>query len=391
MAPATRNTTKNAETPKATPRGISKKEPPAEKGSTAQKNIRNAEAAYEKGDDSTKSALQNQMNLASGISDKSKPMEVDDHKEQTSDNQNEVKKEHEEGAFNDQASPTNNGSPKEPNRSIFSTSSKTSSSNGALAASGNNKVDAAIHTDSTGYPGESPAQQANDGSVRARRMQDVSLGEKEVQGYINGSYKNRMSIVRHGPRNSRKYLFCAYQRKGDQAATQLDVESSNVKKANDIAVQKGNIISLRGLAWQAIKGMSRYESLAPRNWKDGGRARRPKMRILTQWEGLEKSLWEGRENIVRAWEDVDLANGEDETTEFEIVKEELKLGNFVILSEGEKVHKADLAIVRVACNCERLYMEWEAGRREGRDETPGLKELAGVVETNDASLSEETG
>ncbi|EJP62000.1 uncharacterized protein BBA_09048 [Beauveria bassiana ARSEF 2860] len=75
--------------------------------------------------------------------------------------------------------------------------------------------------------------------------------------------------------------------------------------------QCGDIVSVRGFAWQPLKNIDHYSSLAPRNWKQGNRTVRPPMRIMVKWtgkaetedEGREVTRWEKRDAVWRCWED----------------------------------------------------------------------------------------
>jgi hypothetical protein len=97
------------------------------------------------------------------------------------------------------------------------------------------------------------------------------------------------------------------------------------------------------------------------------------MRIRIKWQGLDEPLWEKRAIAVRAFQDINISKGEDESTDVRTVEKDITLGNTIVLRKGEIVLKAYYAIVWCACECERLYGGWSTDRRHGRDETAELE------------------
>ncbi|KAJ2980234.1 hypothetical protein NQ176_g2760 [Zarea fungicola] len=141
--------------------------------------------------------------------------------------------------------------------------------------------------------------------------------------------------------------------------------------------QCGDILAIQGVAWESLKGLDHYSSLAPRNWNGKSRKVRPPMRIMVKWvdkskEGKGQEVvkrWEKRDAIQRCWQD-ERGNGNATV----LCEEELKLGEVVILEKGESLSLCDFVIVTAAYQCEKRFKEWESEQRPGRDRspTPGL-------------------
>ncbi|KAM3551524.1 hypothetical protein ARSEF4850_007822 [Beauveria asiatica] len=309
-----------------------------------------------------------------------KPDAMDEDDSEPLGEQN-VKKESEEGSMF--VSPINNnqdnspekgkGSPSDPKPSSDKEQDPTPSSNNDHEKPPPPKV---------GFENDlaTPSTEAEDelDLVRANPIREIFHdGASENVGWIRLAYGRPFDIERQGPPNAARFRF---KRHNDVLETTSldDLSYGSEKQLNGGKLyQCGDILSIQGVAWQPVKGIDHYSSLAPRNWKQGNRTVRPPMRIMVKWEGKAKqgeegqgvTRWEKRDAVWRCWEDERGHGGATVQCE-----EDLRLGEAVILEKGETVSLCDFVIVTAAYRCEKRFKEWQSQQRPGRNRspTPGL-------------------
>ncbi|KAK8148641.1 hypothetical protein G3M48_009561 [Beauveria asiatica] len=199
--------------------------------------------------------------------------------------------------------------------------------------------------------------------VRANPVRELFHdGASENVGWSRLAFGRAFNIERQGPPNAARFRF---RRQNDELKTKSldDIAYGIIPQINGAKLyQCGDIMSIRGVAWQPLKGIDHYSSLTPRNWKQGNRT--------------EDERGHGGATVQ--------------------CEEDLRLGEAVILEKGETYSLCDFMIVTAAYRYEKRFQEWQSKQRPGRDRspTPGLpllnnenKKQLGSGESSDKARS----
>ncbi|KAM3553970.1 hypothetical protein ARSEF4850_006672 [Beauveria asiatica] len=365
--------TKEQKTKQRENNGIPKNEDSDKASKTLAKTLDAAVDAYEKADDGKKAELQNQLNVRQPMD---KPDAMDEDDVEPAGGQD-VKKESEEGSMfvlpisNDQdhSPEKSKGSPSDPKPSSDKEQDSKPPSDNSHEKPSPRKVDFQ-------YGLATPSTEDELDLVRANPVRELFHdGASENVGWSRLAFGRAFNIERQGPTNAARFRF---RRQNDELKTKSldDIAYGIIPQINGAKLyQCGDIVSIRGVAWQPLKGIDHYSSLAPRNWKQGNRTVRPPMRIMVKWTGKDEDKgrevlsWEKRDAVWRCWEDERGHGGATVQCE-----EDLRLGEAVILEKGETYSLCDFVIVTAAYRCEKRFQEWQSKQRPGRDRspTPGL-------------------
>ncbi|KAH6869382.1 hypothetical protein B0T10DRAFT_501554 [Thelonectria olida] len=114
----------------------------------------------------------------------------------------------------------------------------------------------------------------------------------------------------------------------------------------------GEIVTLQGVV--SPDGLS---GLYPKNWKktSNGNGRPPYTLVKV------KEFW-----VNRGYPDVHCT----ESGKYMTIPEDVEFGGEVVLKKGEKIQKADHAILNTAIRCEERHTEFLEGQREPEDRSP---------------------
>ncbi|KAM3519855.1 hypothetical protein MY4038_009644 [Beauveria bassiana] len=392
MAPQKRNQT--ADKPQTKPKeqktkqrennGIPKKGDSDKTSETLAKNLEAAVNAYEKGDDGRKAEMQNQVNVRQPL-DQPDAMTVDDEKPPVEQN---VKKEPGEGSMFVSKTTGDLNHPSENGESLPSDQKPSSDTEQDLKpASDNNQEKRPPPKVGFQYGLATPSIEAEDelDLVLANPVREIFYdGASENVGFARLAFGRPFDIERQGPSNAARFRFKRHI-DGYLGKCLDDVSYGTERQLNGGKLYLcGDMLSIQGVAWQPLKGIDHYSSLAPRNWKQGSRTVRPPMRIMVKWlvkgedgkavedkngRRVTATRWEKRDAVWRCWEDERGHGGA-----IVLCEEELRLGDAVILEKGDTVSLCDFVILTAAYRCEERFKEWQSKQRPGRDRspTPGL-------------------
>ena len=170
----------------------------------------------------------------------------------------------------------------------------------------------------------------------------------KVVGYTQHWFKHKYGIIEKGPRNSRKLFI----QRPKQYVCQDDTPRVDGKLKPDEKITR--ISSVANYYPRNFTGHY-LDLLNPEKW-----GRSPLSRI--QVGGADnRLLWVDRKAVRKHW-----PGGEDTVP----VTEDLKVGDHVVLRQGQIVLRADLAIARRAVRSEENYRLWKTGDRKALDRSP---------------------
>jgi hypothetical protein len=198
--------------------------------------------------------------------------------------------------------------------------------------------------------------------------------DRDTEGVVFANFGRPYALLRHGPQNASKFSLDA-MRKEEVTESLKDLNRDRYGEERDdrrrLLAKRGEIVTLQGVV--CPDGLS---GLYPKNWKktSNGNGRPPYTLVKVKWrtaEGAIRKCWETRGTVREFWVNRGYPDVHcSESGKYVTMPEDVEFGGEVVLEKGEKIRKADHAILHTAIRCEARYTEFVEKQREPEDRSP---------------------
>ncbi|KAH6871725.1 hypothetical protein B0T10DRAFT_466532 [Thelonectria olida] len=184
----------------------------------------------------------------------------------------------------------------------------------------------------------------------------------DTEGVVFAYFGRPYALLRHGPPNASKFSLDA-MRKEEVTEGLKDLNRDRYGQERDehrrLLAKRGEIVTLQGVV--SPDGLS---GLYPKNWKktSNGSERPPYTLVKVKWrtaEGDIRKCWETRGTVREFWVNRGYPDVHcTESGKYMTIPEDVEFGGEVVLKKGEKIRKADHAILNTAIRCEERHTEF---------------------------------